>query len=564
MTPPTPASEVTDAPDVTDHAVPPAASRGARHDVASAVAQVLGPDAHLRDAQEDALASIADRDTLLVARSGAGKTAVYAVATLVAGRLTVVVSPLVALQRDQVRALEEAGLRAASVSSALTPRQQKDALAAAAAGELDVVLLAPEQLQKERVLEVLEGADVGLVVVDEAHCLSEWGHDFRPDYLLLAPAVQRMGSPRVLALTATASPRVREEISERLGMSDPYVLVHDADRPNIWLGARPTAEADDRDRAVVEEVLASQGAGIVYARTRSHVEALAEVLEREGRPALVYHAGLSAKRRSEVQDAFLGGDADLVVATSAFGMGVDRLDVRWVVHAGPPPSLDAYYQEVGRAGRDEEPARAIVVHRPDDYGLNHYLRGGAGPKPATLRAVLKALPAADAEPVDRPALVEASGLTDRTAGRALTVLLQVDAARAEGAGYVRTDERGVEAVLRAVAEHHERAAELERSRVELVRTYTDTTDCRRRLLLELLGEEHPHPCGRCDSCDRGTSVEVTEDARVHPGQQVEHDEFGTGSVTVVEEDRMTVLFDEHGYVTLDTRLALDSGVLRVA
>ncbi|WP_129337382.1 RecQ family ATP-dependent DNA helicase [Cellulomonas endophytica] len=529
----------------------------------AAVERVLGPGAELRPAQRDALGGLVDRDTVLVARSGAGKTAVYAIGTLVSGRATVVVSPLVALQRDQVRALGEAGVRAASVSSSVTPKQSREALEAVGTGDLDVLLLAPEQLQRDVVVEALAAADVGLVVVDEAHCVSEWGHDFRPDYLLLRPALERLGRPRVLAMTATASPRVREEVAERLGMVDPRVLVHDADRPNIWLGGRPASGADERDKAVVEEVLAAEGAGIVYARTRRHVEELAERLAREGLDALVYHAGLPDRRRSQVQDAFLGGEADLVVATSAFGMGVDRPDVRWVVHAGPPPSLDAYYQEIGRAGRDEAPARAVVVHRPDDFGLNHYLRSGTGSRPATVRAVLAALPAVGGEPVDREALGRGAGMSARTAARALTALLGVGAAVAQGEGYLRGDDRSADAVLRAVREQREREHELELSRVELVRTYTDTLDCRRRLLLELLGEERRDPCGRCDSCDRGTSQEVTEDARVRPGQRVHHEEFGEGAVTVVEQDRVTVLFDEKGYVTLDTRLALDLGVLEL-
>jgi ATP-dependent DNA helicase RecQ len=526
-----------------------------------AVRTVLGEGAHLRDAQADALAGLADADTVLVARSGAGKTAVYAVATLMSDRLTVVVSPLLALQRDQVDSLRESGLRAAAVSSALTPRRQREALADAVEGRLDVLLLAPEQLVRPAVADELARARVGLVVIDEAHCVSEWGHDFRPDYLHLGSAVERLGGPRVLAVTATASAQVRAEIVERLGLASPRVLVHEADRPNIWLGARASATDAERDAAVVEAAVATDGAGIVYARTHRHVEELAAALAEAGRPALVYHAGLAGRARAEAQDVFLRGDADLVVATSAFGMGVDRPDVRFVLHAGPPTSLDAYYQEVGRAGRDEEPAVAVLFYRPDDFGLNHYLRSGGGSRPETLRTVLTAV---RERPGTREELAERTGLAPRSLSRALGALVQAGAVE-EHDGVLRPEDRegrrrAVNRVLSDIAADRERAQAMDRSRVELVRTYADTSDCRRRLLLELLGEDHPERCGACDSCDAGSSVDV-DDAPLRAGEQVEHRTWGTGTVSVVEAEKVTVLFEERGYVTLDTAIALDGGLL---
>ncbi|MBO0900942.1 RecQ family ATP-dependent DNA helicase [Cellulomonas sp. zg-ZUI199] len=521
-----------------------------------AVGRVLGEGTALRQAQRDALAGLDTHDTVLVARTGAGKTAVYAIATLVAARLTVVVSPLIALQRDQERALRESGLRVSSVSSVRTAAQQRDALAAAASGDLDVLLLGPEQLQREVVLEALTGADVGLVVVDEAHCVAEWGHDFRPDYLLVGAATRRLGAPRILALTATASTHVRDEIVRLLGMREPRVLVHDADRPNIWLGARPTATEDERDAGVVAEVAAEPGPVIVYARTRAHCERLAERLA-DVRPALVYHAGLPAAERAATQDAFLAGRHDVVVATSAFGMGIDRADVRLVVHAGPPATLDQYYQEVGRAGRDGEPARGLVLHRAEDHALARYQRGGGGPRPGTLAKVLTALAEG---PVGQQVLAERAGLARRTVVRALATLEQVGAVRHDDGRVSLVADADPRTVLEQVHEQGERRARLEASRVELVRSYTDTTDCRRRLLLELLGEERTEPCGRCDSCDAGTSLAVAEGA-VRPGQEVRHREFGAGTVSVVEPERVTVLFEERGYVTLDTQIALDAELL---
>jgi ATP-dependent DNA helicase RecQ len=528
-----------------------------RRTLEEAAAQVLGSDAELREAQADALRRLRDADTLLVARSGAGKTAVYAIATLMSGRLSVVVSPLLALQRDQVDALRAAGLRAGAVSSARGAARQRKTLEAAADGDLDVLLLAPEQLSRPAVTQALGRADIGLLVVDEAHCVSEWGHDFRPDYLHVAAAGKALGSPRVLALTATASEHVRSEITSRLGMREPRVLVHDADRPNIWLGARPSASEDQRDAAAVDAAVATAGAGIVYARTRRHVEELTRRITGAGRPAAGYHAGMATRERERTQDEFLSGRSDLVVATSAFGMGVDRPDVRFVLHAGPPPSLDAYYQEVGRAGRDEEPALAVLFHRPDDIGLNHYLRSGGGPRPATLRSVLAAV---EAGPAPRPELVARSGIAARTLSRVLAELGSVGAVQEDAGIWSRSGDQGPDAVVRAVTDERERRTALDRSRVELVRTYADTTDCRRRVLLELLGEHRRDICGACDSCDVGTSSSV-EHTALRPGQRVEHEAWGTGVVSVVEADRVTVLFDERGYVTLDLAISLESCVL---
>ncbi len=530
-------------------------------DLERAVRTVLGDGVRLRPAQSDALAGLTDADTLLVARSGAGKTAVYAVATLMSDRLTLVVSPLLALQRDQVDSLREAGLRAAAVSSALTPKRQRETLEDAAAGRLDVLLVAPEQLVRPAVVGILADARVGLVVVDEAHCVSEWGHDFRPDYLHLAAAVERLGAPRVLAVTATASAQVRTEIAERLRLRSARVLVHDADRPNIWLGARASATDAERDAAVVEAAVATDGAGIVYARTHRHVHELAAALAEAGRPALVYHAGLAGRARQDAQDRFLRGDSDLVVATSAFGMGVDRADVRFVLHAGPPTSLDAYYQEVGRAGRDEEPALAMLCYRPDDFGLNHYLRSGGGSRPETLRTVLAAV---RRTPGTREELARRTGVSTRSLSRALGALVQVGAVE-EHDGVLHPErrpgrQRPVARVLADIEADREHAQAMDRSRVELVRTYADTSDCRRRLLLELLGEEHPRRCGACDSCDAGTSTDV-DDAPLRTGEQVEHSQWGPGTVSVVETDKVTVLFPERGYVTLDTAIALDGGLL---
>jgi ATP-dependent DNA helicase RecQ len=533
---------------------PPVRQGVARRD---AVRAVLGDGVHLRPEQEQALDALTGGDVLLVARSGLGKTAVYDVAGRLLDGLTLVVSPTLSLQRDQVDSLRATGNRADSVSSARTVAQRRKALEAAATGDLDVLLLAPEQLGRDEVVDALGDAQVGLLVVDEAHCVSEWGHDFRPDYLAVAAARERVGRPRTLAMTATASPHVREEILAALSIEDATVVVGDVDRPKIWLGGRQVADERAADDAVVEAVEAFEGAVLVYAQTRPEVERLVARLDEVRDVVRGYHAGMRARERAEVQDAFVRGELDTVVATSAFGMGIDRQDVRAVVHAGPSPSLDAYYQEVGRAGRDGEPATALLVHRQEDFAVARHLGAGNGPRRQSLRAVARALTDGGAQ--DRSSLAGASGLTVRTLARVLGALTGVDAVTEDADGTVRwVAVASVSAVLDEVEAARERRRATELSRVDLVRSYADTLDCRRRVLLGLLGEEHPDPCGHCDSCDAGRS-EAVEDADWHVGQQLRHDEFGDGTVSLVEPDRITVLFADHGYTTLATRLLQGPG-----
>lgn len=542
--------------------------------LAEAVSAVLGEGAELRRAQARALTAVAERDTLLVARAGAGKTAVYQIASRLGGGLTLVVSPLLSLQRNQLQTLEEAGHRAALLNSTLRASEQEDVLERAASGGLEMLLLAPEQLVRQQVVEALGRADVRLVVVDEAHCVSDWGHDFRPDYLQVGPTARRLGDVRVLALTATASPAVRRDVVDKLEMRDPEVVVDDVDRPNIHLAVRPAADRDRRDAAVVERVRrgrteeqygAPPGAGIVYAQTRSDAEHIAHALREEGLEADVYHAGLKGEERDAVADRFLGGRSDLVVATSAFGMGVDRADVRFVVHAGPPPNLDSYYQEIGRAGRDGDPAWALLVHTESDASLGRFYASGGGPRPATVRGVVAALQQAGPQGLSRSDLAERSGVTAQTASRALGPLTQEGLVGPGDEG--RTVWRGGDVtgqqVVDRLAQARERRQRLDTSAVEVVERYLATKDCRRRLMLEMLGEEHPQRCENCDRCDAGTASDVVE-ATFRPGQRVSHSTFGAGQVSAVDADTVTVLFDDEGYRTLSADLVESEHLLEHA
>src|SRR5690348_5574360 len=331
-------------------------------------ADVLGIT--LRPAQRRALVALTGRgDTLAVLPTGSGKSAIYQVAGLALGGLTVVISPLIALQRDQLRALS-AKVRSAMLNSTQHRDDRRAALAALEAGQLDFLLLGPEQLHNPETHERLvdRRIRVSLFVVDEAHLVSQWGHDFRPEYLRVPETVAALGRPRQLALTATAAPPVQADITRALRMEQPAVVVTGFDRPNLSLAVRTTRqhlpEAQAVDDRVVEVVIAHETPALVYALTHERCESLADLLREAAFTAAPYHAGLPAAERARVQDRFFRGSLDVVVATSAFGMGIDKPDVRTVVHAGVPGSLDEYYQEIGRAGRDGDPAAAVLVHDP--------------------------------------------------------------------------------------------------------------------------------------------------------------------------------------------------------
>src|SRR3954463_387652 len=328
----------------------------------------------LRPGQRDAIESVlAGRDTLVVMSTGSGKSAIYEIAGYIKPGVTVVISPLIALQRDRIDAIEQrVPGEAAGVNSHVADGEKREAMEDFAEGELEYLFLAPEQLANEEVLNQVRDAGPSLIVIDEAHCISEWGHDFRPDYLRLGAFIAEMGHPTVVALTATASPPVREEIIEKLHMHDPFVLVRGFDRPNIWLGVERFHNQAPKRRALIEATQEAEKPGLVYAATRKSAEELAEAVG-----ATAYHAGMSGKKRDQIQNDFMDDKTDVIVATTAFGMGIDKPNIRFVHHYDISESVDSYYQELGRAGRDGEPARALLFYRPEDLGLRRFFAGGA-------------------------------------------------------------------------------------------------------------------------------------------------------------------------------------------
>ncbi|HLM09610.1 MAG TPA: ATP-dependent DNA helicase RecQ [Thermoleophilaceae bacterium] len=335
--------------------------------------------AGFRPGQREACeAALADRDVMVVMPTGSGKSLCYQLPALLRADLTVVVSPLVALMQDQVEALAVRGLgdRVAVVNAQQHGGANADAIERAVEGELKLLYVAPERFAAIGFLDRMRGADVGLFVVDEAHCVSQWGHDFRPDYFRLADAARMLGAAAIVASTATATPRVASDVVRRLALREPLRVATGFDRPNIRFAvARPGGH---EKRAMLAEALRGDDAlpAIVYAGTRAGAEEIAGDLSAAlGEEAVAYHAGLDRGHRAEVQRRFLADDVRVICATNAFGMGVDKPNVRTVVHASVPASLEAYYQEAGRAGRDGAPARALLLAENRDKALHvHFIK----------------------------------------------------------------------------------------------------------------------------------------------------------------------------------------------
>ncbi len=312
---------------------------------------------------------LAGRDALVLMPTGGGKSLCYQIPALVREGAGLVVSPLIALMQDQVRALHELGVEAAFLNSSLSHEEQIDVIRRLKAGEIQLLYVAPERLVQPRTRALLADIPLALIAIDEAHCVSQWGHDFRQDYLALNELRELFpGVPR-LALTATATTIVREEIVERLALDDPSVFVSGFDRPNIRYMVQPKTDTRRQLTAFLRQH--ADETGIVYCLSRKKTESIAEALKSEGYNALPYHAGLSPEMRAEHQHRFLTEDAVIIVATIAFGMGIDRPDVRFVAHLDLPKNIEAYYQETGRAGRDGEPAEAWMI-----YGLQDVVRLG--------------------------------------------------------------------------------------------------------------------------------------------------------------------------------------------
>jgi ATP-dependent DNA helicase RecQ len=507
--------------------------------------------------QHQAMRALLDgRDVLGVLPTGAGKSAIYQLPALLLDRTTLVISPLLALQHDQIEALARAGTAAAQLTGEQSAGQRDAVIDAARRGEIRVLYVTPEQLADPDRLGRLRPA---LVAVDEAHCISAWGYDFRPDYLHLGSAIEALGRPAVVALTATASPAVRDDIAERLGMRDPLVVVSGVDRPNLHLAAFHCPDESTRTQRLISLVRQVSGSGIVYVPTRRRAEEAAGDLSAAGFPARPYHAGLARGAREEVHDDFTEGRLRIVVATTAFGMGIDKPDIRWVFHAALPESPDAYVHEIGRAGRDGQPAATALLWQESDTSLRRYFASGSLDG-TQVRAVADAVHEGLTK---RREITERSGVTGRRLGAILALLEQVGAVHTTGRRIAwRRGGPDPGTAAASVVHQAERQETIRRSRVEITRQYAQTEACRGEYLAAYFGQRLPGRCGHCDNCAAGITADDQLERDEYPLHTVvRHQEWGRGVVMGHEPDRVIVLFDDLGYRTLSLPAVREHGLL---
>ncbi len=504
----------------------------------------LGFD-RLRPGQQQVIEAVLNgRDTLAVMPTGSGKSAIYQIAGALIPGVTLVVSPLIALQKDQLDSLAEGEVgEAAALNSTVAESQREEALSDMERERLEFVFMAPEQFNNVEVTERLRGNPPSLFVVDEAHCISEWGHDFRPDYLKLGAVIEQLGHPTVLALTATAAPPVRREIVERLGMRDVRTVVRGFDRPNIWLGVATAQDESAKEKMLVKQVVAAEKPGIVYVATRKHASEVTAKLREAGVCAEFYHAGMAAKERERVHDDFMSDKIEVIVATIAFGMGVDKPNVRFVFHYDISESMDAYYQEIGRAGRDGEPARALLFYCPSDLGLRRFFASSGALDEEQVRQVLDALLLNEGR-ATADEIADFVALSQSKQMAALNRLVEAGAIRRLPDGTYEAsagvDDARLDAVIHEAVDAQAKRREYDRSRVEMIRAYAELTGCRRQHLLA-----------------HGAS----EDAPFAAGSRVAHKRWGQGQVLRLEGENMVILFDSVGYKTLSVPVVLEGELL---
>lgn len=463
----------------------------------------------LRSFQGRAIQAVLDgRDLVVTMPTGGGKSLIYQLPALLLDGLTLVVSPLIALMKDQVDGLRERGIRATFVNSSIDGPTRRERLEACVRGELDLLFVTPERFRSPLFGELLGQLRITRLAVDEAHCISQWGHDFRPDYHRLGEYRERLGSPPTTALTATATPQVVEDIQRALRLEDPLVLRSGIDRPNLFLACTRVWEAEEKVGILADRVRRMDGPGIVYSTLIRDLEALHTELRRSGIRSLVYHGKLSPDERRRMQERFMSSDRDVVLATNAFGMGVDKADIRFVHHAQIPRTLEAWTQEVGRAGRDGEPAWCELLYFEEDVAIQQNFVNWANPDREyllgvyeTLRAWGERIQTKDLDDLRDELLVKNRG--DNRVGISLKWFEVLGVTEGSFETHDLRLARDLEPgeLPEFVGSEEKRTGDLQ-SLLKMVQFANDDDTCRRLALSRHFDlEPEPVPCGGCDVCE---------------------------------------------------------------
>lgn len=428
-----------------------------------------------RPGQKEVISSIiSGRDTIAIMPTGGGKSLCYQLPALHLPGTTVVVSPLIALMKDQADKLTELGVRACTVNSAVPAADVSAAIETIRDGRADFVFVTPERLEDEAFREILRSTTIDLFVIDEAHCLSEWGHDFRPAFLSLGAAIAAVGRPPVLALTATATAQVVDDIVRQLNLRQPAIVNLGIYRENLHYAVEHTPTDIRKQQSLIETVRRIEGSGLVYVATVKHCDEVTRLLESEGLRVGKYHGRLNAATRHETHDRFMSGELPTIVATNAFGMGIDKADIRYVIHYDMPGSLESYYQESGRAGRDGSPASCLLLYKLEDRRTHQFFSGGKYPGADAVQAVCDA----PDEEIEVPGVAKTKVRSIRAMMRQLRT---------------RDAER--------ISQEYGVRREADRAKLDSMSSYAQSALCRWKLLLAHFNEADGFDaCGTCDNC----------------------------------------------------------------